>query len=429
MTEERNDRQNQAYSEAVKSGLYAKKTGTVGKYDNVRRYWEDEITRQLLYPHLVRLIEKSKARMQRIRILDLGCGSADGYELLVGIRHRDPSLQEVEVDLLTPDVMGLYTGVDLNEDLIKQARQIYGHDPKITFEQADFTHGLPECVAEKPFDLYFTSYGTCSHHNKDQTFIRILADIAQRTQEHCLIVCDWLGRYSYEWQSLWTNDLSKNRNMDYVVSYIYEEEEREQRRDELQHLKLRLVCRKEAETMVAKASERASIEIKPITHFDRSVFTGRHMDTTEYNRHAQPMRQAVNSLHEANMRTDLSSLLIDYMPKKGFEFLNDYFEHLQMCWNTLAHYVGRLLETYDEKQRAFIPSPPDIPSTYPQPLAEMMNRMRQVVEGVGWLGIGLPRENIIEPQLGYALRYLIMNLQQGQGCAHSLVGVFEVDKT
>jgi hypothetical protein len=56
MTEERKDPQNQAYSEAVKSGLYAKKSGTVGKYDNVRRYWEDEITRQLLYPHLERLI-------------------------------------------------------------------------------------------------------------------------------------------------------------------------------------------------------------------------------------------------------------------------------------------------------------------------------------------------------------------------------------
>jgi len=141
------------------------------------------------------------------------------------------------------------------------------------------------------------------------------------------------------------------------------------------------------------------------------------------------MRQVVNSLHEANMRTDLSSLLIDYMPKKGFDFLNDYFELLQMCWNTLVHYVCRLLETYDENQRAFNPNPSEVPSTYPPALADMMNRMRQVVEGVGWLGIGLPRENIIEPQLGYALRYLITNLQQGRGCAHSLVGIFEIDKT
>jgi hypothetical protein len=41
----------------------------------------------------------------------------------------------------------------------------------------------------------------------------------------------------------------------------------------------------------------------------------------------------------------------------------------------------------------------------------------------------LPRENIIEPQLGYALRYLEMKLQRGLGCAHGLVGIFEVDRT
>ena len=55
-----------AYSEAVKSGLYAKKTGLVGKYDNVRRYWEDEITRTFLRPHLQKLLERSKAMMRRV---------------------------------------------------------------------------------------------------------------------------------------------------------------------------------------------------------------------------------------------------------------------------------------------------------------------------------------------------------------------------
>jgi len=243
-----------------------------------------------------------------------------------------------------------------------------------------------------------------------------------------VIMCDWLGRYSYEWQTLWTNDLSENRNMDYVVSYIYEKEEHEARRDELQHLCLRLVSRQEAEGIVAEASKAAGVEIKPLAFFDRSVFTGRHMDTAEYNPSAQPIRLTVNSLHEANTRTDLGELLIDYVPKQGFDFLNDYYEHLQMCWNTLGRYTAGLLEHYDENAAAFSEPPPSIPASYPPALREMMHRMRRVVEGVGWLGIGLPRENILEPQLGYALRYLITNLQQGRGCGHGLVGIFEVDK-
>ena len=117
MSEEARNDQMPAYTQAVRSGLYAKKSGLVGKYDNVRLYWEEEITRQFLRPHLLRLITLCRATMRRLRIMDLGCGSADGYELLAGVRHRDADLQDVEVDLLTPDVLGLYKGIDLNEDL------------------------------------------------------------------------------------------------------------------------------------------------------------------------------------------------------------------------------------------------------------------------------------------------------------------------
>ena len=429
MTDTKDDEQMEAYSEAVKSGLYAKKSGLVGKYDNVRRYWEDEISRHFMYPYLKKLLERCQSRMRRLRIMDLGCGSADGLEMLTGIRDRESDLEEVEVNLLSSEALGFYSGIELNEDLIHQAKEIYGGNPKITFKSADFTKGLPLEKNEEPYDLYFSSYGASSHHNEDETMIRLLSDIAKRTKHYSIIVCDWLGRCSYEWQSFWTNDLSENQNIDYVVSYIYDKKEREQRRDELQHLYLRLMSRQEAETIIAKASKRAGIQIKPLIYYDRSIFTGRHMDTAEYNLHAQPIRDAVNSLHEENMRTDFSTLLIDYVPKAGFDFINNYFEHLQVCWNTLVRYVTNLITIYDEQARQFSEKTPDIPASYPPALREMMERMKLVVEGVGWLGLGLPRENIIEPQLGYALRYLIMKLQHGQGCAHSLAGIFEVDKS
>ena len=417
-----------AYTEAVKSGLYAKQSGLIGKYDNVRRYWEDEITRSFLRPHLRKLIDRTVSRMRRLRILDLGCGSADGFELLSGVRQRDADLQQTEVDLLPDEMLGLYKGVDLNEDLLKQAGMIYGNDPKMVFEEGDFTQGLPIDKDEKAYDLYFTSFGTFSHHNDDATAVRLLKEIAERVEHYCLIVCDWLGRWSYEWQDLWTNNLAELENMDYVVSYIYDAEEREKRRDELQHLTLRLMSRQEAEAIITEASKRAGIEIRPVQFFDRSVFTGRHMDTAEYNSRAQCIRNAVNSLHEPNLRTEFGSLLVDYVPKQGFDFLNEYFDYAQMCWNTLVQYTGRLVELYDEEKRAFQADTPPIPASYPAPLRDMMERMKLVVEGIGWLVYGLPRENIIEPQLGYSLRNLICNLQRGQGCAHGLVGIFEVDK-
>jgi SAM-dependent methyltransferase len=429
VTETDSDGQMPAYTEAVKSGLYAKQSGLTGKYDNVRRYWEDEITRMFLQPHLQKLIQQAQSRMKRLRILDLGCGSADGYELLAGVRQRDADLEQLEIDLLSNDVLGLYKGLDLNESLLEQARGLYGREGKLLFEQGDFTKGLPIDDDEKPYDLYFSSFGTFSHHNTDETAIQLLSEIAQRTEEHSLVVCDWLGRYSYEWQDLWTDDVEAMPNMDYVVSYIYPPEEREAKRDQLQHLTLRLMSRPEAEAIVAEASRRAGVTIKPLQWFDRSVFCGRHMDTAEYNPHAHPIREAINSLHEANYRTELSSLLIDYVPKPGFDFINDYFERLAMCWNALIKYTDQLITLFDEERRTYSAELPAPPVSCPSALVDMMERMKLVVEGIGWLRYGLPRENIIEPQLGYALRYLVCNLQQGQGCGHGLVGIFEIDKS
>ncbi len=57
------------------------------------------------------------------------------------------------------------------------------------------------------------------------------------------------------------------------------------------------------------------------------------------------------------------------------------------------------------------------------------NRCLYPVCHFGWYGMGLPRENIIEPQLGYALRHVVTKLQQGQGCGHGLVGILEIDKS
>ncbi len=428
MTPKAND-QMAAYSEAAKSGLYAKHSGMTGKYDNVRRLWEDEVTRFFLRPHLHDLIERCRQSMRRVRILDLGCGSADGYELLAGIRDRDADLQQVEVNMLGPEVLGLYKGMDLNDDLLAQADAIYGHHPKMVFERGDFSEGLPIGKTEQPYDLYFSSFGTFSHHNDDETAIRLLTEIAERTEDHCLIHCDWLGRYSYEWQTLWTHDFDERRNMDYVVSYIYDKTEREARRAELQHLTLRLICRREAEAIACEASKRSGVEIKPLCFYDRSVFTGRHMDTGDYNPHAQPIRAAVNSLHEVNLRTDLNDLLVDYVPKPGFDFLNEYYEHAQLCWNYVVNYVKELLDSYVPSERTFSKELTKPPAACPAVVVETLDRMKRVVEGTGWYGMGLPRENVIEPQLGYALRYVVSHLQQGQGCGHGHVGIFEIDRS
>lgn len=154
--------------------------------------------------------------------------------------------------------------------------------------------------------------------------------------------------------------------MDYVASLIYDEDERQRRRDELQHLTLRRMSRREVQAAAEGADRRAGIRIRNLAHFAKSVLSVRHMDTAEYDCHARPMRKALDSLHERNLRTDPRRPLINYQPEEDFEFLNDYVEHIQ--------------------------------------------------------------ENVIECRLGDAPPNLVVNRRQGRGCALGLVGIFEADK-
>ena len=230
----------EAYSQAVDSGLYGKQTGLSGTYDNVRRYWEDEITRQILRPHLERLLKRCRSRMDRLRVLDLGCGLGDGLELLTGIREREPSLQRDRVDLLRPELLGLYRGIDTDEDLLERARDIYGNNSKVSFAKEDFTEGLPERERKQPYDLYFSTYGTSSRHTGGESFVRMMTDIARHGSEYSIIVCDWLGRYSVEWQPLWTERPEEKRTIDYAVPWEKGNGDR--------RLTRRLMSREEAES-------------------------------------------------------------------------------------------------------------------------------------------------------------------------------------
>jgi len=334
-----------AYTQAHGTGKYDKTTGLIGKYDNVRRFWEDQITGIFLRPALNNVVEEKRRRLERIRILDLGCGSGDGYDLLMGVTTKDPGIFEYITVAITQDMLQEYVGIDINKDLLQQAEEYYGHLPKIRFMQGDLSNGLTsELVESPPFDIYFTSFGTFSHFNEEQS-VKIIGDICRHAPEHAILMGDWLGRYSYEWQDLWHHPPDEEYFMDYRISYIYPEEERE--KVDVASFPLRLVNRDEIMRIIDLASKESGVEIKPITFFDRSIYIGRHMDTGDYNINCKKLRYPVNSLFEGYVRTDLESLLVDHVPRPGFDHLNNFFEMFFMSCNTLVKYTIFLLSHYD----------------------------------------------------------------------------------
>jgi SAM-dependent methyltransferase len=415
-----------AYSQAAHTGKYDKASGLLGKYDNVRRFWEDQVTSIFMRPALNELVERKRRRLERIRVLDIGCGSGDGFDLIMGVTTKDPGIYEYITVALTDDMLKEYVGLEINEDLLRQAQGFYGANPKMRFIQGDLSNGLtPEIMTqEDPFDFYFTSFGTLSHFNNEQC-IKIIADICRHAPEYALFMGDWLGRYSYEWQDLWHHPTDREYFMDYRISYIYPEEERATA--DVASFPLKLVCRDEITEIIEAAASQAGVEIKPVVFFDRSIFIGRHLDTGDYNKNCPKLRGPVNALFENYVRTDLESLLVDYVPRPGFDHLNNFYEHLFMSCNALIQYTIDLLRSFDCDTGKFA-SVPEILPFYPQPLKTAMDTMRRVIEGVGWLSWGDVRANVIESMLGFSLRKLEMELQPGSGMGHGFVGIFEIRK-
>jgi len=415
-----------AYSQAFQTGKYDKISGLMGKYDNVRRFWEDQVTGIFLRPYLNNVVERKRQRLERIRILDLGCGSGDGIDLIMGVTTKDPGIYEYVTSAITDDMLKEYVGLDINGDLLQQAQEYYGGNAKMKFLECDLSEGLPPDILndQPPFDFYFNSFGTLSHFDNEQC-VKIITDICRHSPDYAIFMGDWLGRYSYEWQDLWHHPADQEYFMDYRISYIYPEEERE--KADIDSFPLKLMTRDEVMNIIEKASQEAGIEIKPLILFDRSIFIGRHMETGDYNKNCPKLRTAVNSLFESYLRTDLESLLVDYVPRKGFDNPNNLFESFFMSCNALVQYTISLLGEYDSETEK-LTAAPEVLSIYPDPLKEAMDTMRRVIEGVGWLEWGDVRANVIEPHLGYSLRKLEMDLQQGTGVGHGLVGIFEIRK-
>lgn len=409
-----------AYDEALSSGQYRKVSGMTGKYDNVRRLWEDEIVRLFLQPYLQKVLDRKRSQGEGLRTLDLGCGGADGFELLMGSKRGSTTLSSHNNVAIEPGCIEFYKGIELNPGLVAQAKALYDHNPNMCFVTANFNE--LDLQVEAPYDLYIASYGTLSHNGREQN-TKLLTNIARHGQNGSIIVIDWLGRYSYEWQALWHNDLSQEQWMDYVISYIFGREERNN--NNLSHLELALLSRHEVLNIVRDASRQAGANIRVRQLFDRSVLVGRHMDTRDYNVYAQPLRQWVNSLFEPNTRTDLEELLVGYVPKAGFTAVNEFYFSFQRCWNALVEYVIELLHHHDSFGTS---RRPDVAWDLPQPLKLLMGQTGQLVSTIHHHEIGDVRANIIEPHLGYALRQLEMTLQQGIGCGHGLVAILEMEK-
>jgi len=402
------------YVQAVATGGYDVHHATLsGKHDNVRIFWEDQIRRRFLRPHLAR---RTATRARPLRVLDLGCGSGQGFALLTQI-ERDPRSLALHHEWILREDDVEYVGADLSEAMVAKGRENYRHRDNVFFFQADLNDGLGALKREQPFDLYFSSYGSYSHLTRAK-MTRLLADIAEHAEPGALVVLDFNGRYSIEWPGFWDARSEAEKIRDYTMNYLYLGDTAAMARAD--HFPLRFWTGDEVPRLAAAAASRSGRPIAALELMDCSLLVGRHVDTAQYHPGLKPLRSKVNSLHQDFVRTDLDQLLLDPGLAGDHPIVTPVLARLIHGWNALVDFTRRRIE------RAVRFS--DLPEwpTYPPELQFAIVGMDRLIADASWIQNGDARANLIEPQLAYLLRSLEIGLQRGIGSGHGLIAILEV---
>ncbi|MGC9504929.1 class I SAM-dependent methyltransferase [Baaleninema sp.] len=408
------------YSQAVREGKYDLYVGNLfGKYDNVRTYWEDQLTRIALRPFLRELVERCRRENRGVRIVDLGCGAGQGYEILTKIDRRDLDLGLQHERVLPKEEIDLYLGLDISQAMVERGQVLFESQPEVTFAQADLREGFGPFKDREPFDIYFSSYGSLSHLNR-QDLVKLLQDICEHSGNESLIVLDFLGRYSIEWPDFWFADSEDEKVRDYTMSYLYSEAVRKE--VESDRFPLRFWVGSDVKDLSEELTQTCGLGVEVLKLMDRSMLVGRHTDTQEYNKQLKPIRRAVNSLHQDYLRTNLEELVIDPAIVPDHPVIAPPLRELIDSWNVVVEYCQQRL--WERCSLTQLEGWDD----FAKPLQFALMTIDRVIADVGWMWYGDPRANIIEPQLGYALRTLEYEMQRGRGCGHGLVAILKTQK-
>lgn len=402
------------YQQAVAAGGYnVYRANLSGKHDNVRVFWEDQIRRLFIRPHLQTRCEQ---KIRPVRVLDLGCGSGQGFDLLTQIEGRPRGLALYH-DWVLRDTEIEYVGVDLSEAMVEKGRENYAGRANVCFFQGDLNEGLGPLHRETPFDIYFSSYGSFSHLTR-RKMESLLVEIARHANRGALIVLDFNGRYSCEWPGLWPARVEAEKTRDYTMNYLYLGDRVAMARAD--HFPLRFWAGDEVVRLARSAAKRAGRSLELLDQRDCSLLVGRHVDTAQYNPALKPLRRIVNSLHQDFMRTDLSKLVVDPRLAGEHPVVTPVLSKLIRSWNALVDFTRRRLEKPVRIDDI------DDWSDFPPELQFAILGMDRVIADAAWIQNGDARANLVEPQLAYLLRSLEISLQRGIGSGHGLLAILQM---
>jgi len=403
------------YETAVKYGFYGvDKSVFFGKKDYVRKYWEDILIKISVRPALEQILE----RKNKIRIADLGCGSGEGIILLTHIPPGTPPKTAHKEFIITKDDIKIYQGIDVSSAMVEEGQKNYAALSQIKFVQADLSEGFP-LLDDSPYDIYFSSYGSLSHLTS-----RELEELTRQIFSHIsdcgYMVFDLHGRYSPEWPKYWDKDCSLP--LPYNMAYLLPPER--QNHENIEWFDVTYWNSQELIQLIEQAAASAKRNVEIITLRDRSIFVGRHMDTSLFKKQKHQIRGTLNRLFDYDHRGDIGNLNlnIDYLEEvknvnhQAWTRISTYRDH----WQIVINILQSLTHGKDSEVKKIIESSPETIVDELKMLAWLYRNADRFPVVDFWA-------SIMGPQVACVLRNLELSLPQGLGCGHGLLCVVKIE--
>ncbi len=403
------------YEIAVKRGFYGVgESGLSGKKDNVRKYWEDVSIKMSIQSTVEQILEHK----DKIRIVDLGCGSGEGLELLTHIPPTVPIKTINKEFVINESDIEIYKGVDISPAMVEQGKKNYTDTPQAEFIQADLSRGFP-FQQDAPYDIYFSSYASLSHLDYEELKL-LTQQIFSHIGSRGYMVFDLHGRYSPEWPRYWNKDCYSP--LPYTMAYLLPPQEQDP--EKIKWYNVTYYSGSELSQLIESAAKVAGRKTKIITQQDRSVFVGRHMDTCLFKKQRHQIRTEVSRLFDHGFRGRIEGLSfdIDYLKevkdvnRQAWTRISDYHNR----WQTVVNTLNSLMNNNNAEVKKIIESSSE-------PLADELKMLAWLYRNADRFPVVDFWASVMGPQVACILRNLELSLPQGLGCGHGLFCIVEIE--